>query len=254
MQSMEKLQKALKEFGLSEKEALAYLTGLKYDSFTIMNLAKEAGIKRPTCYTVVEELRKKGLFFEIPGSKKSLYAVEHPRVIINDYRTKLHYMENVIPELEKVIENRSEKPQFQLFKGTKGIQRIFEDMISKPNKEMYSIVSTQHMLDAVGDEFMQSWVEKRIKKKVFSDSIRLLDHEHEKELYTNEKKHLRNVTYIKDEDMSLPYNIHMYENSTAFISGNKDMKGIIITSKAFRETMMSIYNLLKKNIQQKNSQ
>ncbi|MCA9352457.1 hypothetical protein KC866_03675 [Patescibacteria group bacterium] len=243
---MDKLKKALEEFGLSEKEAMVYLTGLKYDSFTIMQIAKETGIKRPTCYMVAEELRKKGLFFEIPRSKKSLYAVEHPRVILNDYQTKLHYMENVIPELEKIIQTRAEKPHFRLFKGVKGMRRIFEDMIKKKNEHLYSIVSTQGMLDAVGDEFMQSWVKKRIKQKVFSDSIRVANDEREDELYVSEKKHLRSITYIDDPELHLPYNIHMYGQNTAFISDTDDMKGFIITSQAFQDTMMSIYNLLKK--------
>lgn len=73
---MKDLIKALATFGLSDKEALIYLTLYKLDEATAYQVAKESGLKRPTVYVLLDELRHKGLVLLTPYPKKQLYRAK----------------------------------------------------------------------------------------------------------------------------------------------------------------------------------
>ena len=59
-------QTQLKKLGLTEKEAKLYINALELGSFSVMGIAHKSGIKRPTCYLILDELVKKGLVSIIP--------------------------------------------------------------------------------------------------------------------------------------------------------------------------------------------
>ena len=54
------LIKSLEKLGLSEKESKIYIEGLGLGKFSVMGISEKTGIKRPTCYLVLEELKKFG--------------------------------------------------------------------------------------------------------------------------------------------------------------------------------------------------
>ena len=53
--------KNLQSLGFSEKESKVYFTLLKIGPSTAYKIAKQSGLKRPTVYIILEELRKKDL-------------------------------------------------------------------------------------------------------------------------------------------------------------------------------------------------
>lgn len=235
--------KTLKKFGLSEKESRLYMTGLKHEKFTVSEISQEAGIKRPTCYVILEELRKKGLAFIIPRSKGRYYALEHPRVMLNDLENKLHQMEKIVPELERMMVEKNKAPELRMFSGVKGMQRIFEEMLETKEKKIYSIVATAGMLKTLGSEYSHFWVNERAKRKIFSESIRVKGEEIEDEQYIDTKL-FRKIYYLK-QNIELPYTIHMYDDNTAFLSDEKETLGFVIQSKKFQQTIQSLYELIR---------
>ena len=59
------------ELGLSDKEALLYLSALKIGPATAQQLALESELKRATVYPYIDSLVEKGLFhIEINGTRK----------------------------------------------------------------------------------------------------------------------------------------------------------------------------------------
>lgn len=86
---MNKVIQALMSLGLSDKEAHVYLALYKIGKGTAYEIAKESGIKRPTVYVLVEELRKRGLALMVPHSKKQLYIARDPNEFIQEYQSKI---------------------------------------------------------------------------------------------------------------------------------------------------------------------
>lgn len=85
---MSKLIQNLVSFGLTEKEAAIYLALYKLGEATAYQIAKESGIKRPTVYVIMDELRKRGLVLVVPHAKKQLFVPKDPTEFIQEYQSK----------------------------------------------------------------------------------------------------------------------------------------------------------------------
>jgi HTH-type transcriptional regulator, sugar sensing transcriptional regulator len=70
----------IKKAGFSEYEAKCYLALLERDSMSVNDIAKLAGIPRPSTYDVLEQLMAKGLVTAIPGKTKR-YAAADPQIL-----------------------------------------------------------------------------------------------------------------------------------------------------------------------------
>ena len=69
----EDIKEILIDFGLSEHEALVYLSSLMLGPSTVNKIAKHSGVKRTTVYPVVESLKRKGIMnIQLKGLNFSL--------------------------------------------------------------------------------------------------------------------------------------------------------------------------------------
>ncbi len=96
---MDKILQALISLGLTEKEAKVYLALYKIGEGTSYEVAKESGIKRPTVYVIMEELRKRGLALVVPHPKKQIYIAKDPNEFIGEYQSKFNRNANDILSL-----------------------------------------------------------------------------------------------------------------------------------------------------------
>ena len=73
--------KLLQALGVGEKLATLYLAGLALGTTTVQELARKAGVRRPTAYIHLDELVKQGLFELVPINKKTYYRATEPEVV-----------------------------------------------------------------------------------------------------------------------------------------------------------------------------
>ena len=72
------MRQILKHLNFSEKEIDVYLTSLKLGSAPISELAKKAGIKRPTTYVILEKLEEKGLVSMSNRKNRLIFVAQIP--------------------------------------------------------------------------------------------------------------------------------------------------------------------------------
>ena len=102
-------QTQLKKLGLTEKEAKLYINALELGSFSVMGIAHKSGIKRPTCYLILDELVKKSLVSIIPSAKKLLYIAEPPEVLIKQAEEQVSLTKSLAPKLNSFYNTDKEK-------------------------------------------------------------------------------------------------------------------------------------------------
>ena len=73
------LKKALKIFGLDEKEQEVYLLLCKHSWITALELSRHSPIKRTTLYRILESLTRKGLIEVQIGDKTTHYNAADPQ-------------------------------------------------------------------------------------------------------------------------------------------------------------------------------
>lgn len=236
------LTKSLEKLGLNEKEAKIYLAGLGLNKFSVMTISEKTGIKRPTCYLILEDLKKKGLITTFPKAKKVLYVAEHPNTLLKNTEGAYNLAKQLMPELQNLIGSGSEKPILKVYVGQKGIQNIFEDMLSE-GKDFYYITSVSDLVESVGQEFLDDWINKRIAKGMKSTSVRIKEGETNYKLYGDAPGNLRTVRYAP-KGFKMPYTMYIYGNKVSFVSKNKELFGFIIESSDMSASMQALFDIV----------
>ncbi len=132
------LEQYLQEIGLPEKEVKVYLHLLSVDQSTVLDLAKQTKIKRPTVYTVLKSLAQKGLISETTNGKKTHYQAEPPERLKSFVeRQKLELDERshvlskeIIPQLKSLQRGEGERPVVKYYEGKEGAISALEELVA----------------------------------------------------------------------------------------------------------------------------
>jgi len=236
------LIKSLKRLGLNEKESRIYITALGLGKFSVLALSEKVEIKRPTCYLVLEDLKRKGLITTFPKARKVLYVAEHPNNLLKNTETAFSLAKKLMPELQSLMGSDIEKPILKVYSGQSGIQNIYEDM-TDDGKDIFYFASVKDLVESVGQEFLDDWIKKRITKGMKSTSIRIKESEMNYKLYGNSPENLRTIRYAPI-GFTMPYTIFIYNNKVAFVSTKKDLFGFVIESPDFVRSIKALFDIV----------
>ena len=118
----------LKQFGLHEKEAQVYLAALALGQGSMSELARKAGLKRPTTYLMVEQLQVAGLLSQTRVGKHLTYAPAHPHRLLELARARLYHTEKTLPELVALYNLPPRKPKIQVYEGLAGVKSLYREL------------------------------------------------------------------------------------------------------------------------------
>jgi sugar-specific transcriptional regulator TrmB len=119
----------LRKLGLTEKEVRVYLMGLELGPSSVQNIAKKAGLTRPTTYEIIKKLEAKGLFVEGKEKRKRYFVAQSPERILGILRVQKREIEEKEREFIRIIaalEARYSKEGIQVFKGKEGLKGLAE--------------------------------------------------------------------------------------------------------------------------------
>ena len=227
--------------GLTEKESKVYLSALEMGKFSVLALSEKTGIKRPTCYLILDDLIRKGLITTFPKAKKILYVAEHPNALLKNAADSYALAKNLMPELQALMETQSEKPLLKVYTGKKGIEGIYEDILETGETFRY-IASVKELTDMVGKDFLDNWIKRRIAKKIQSISIRVEETELDYPLYGAESGNIRDIRYAP-KGFKTPYSIFIYGKKAAFMA-TKDQFGFIVESGDLSVSMRALFDVV----------
>ncbi len=240
------IETTLSRIGLSKKAVKVYLACLQLGISTMTEIAKEANLKRPTTYLVVEELLVKGFVTLQKKGAKNYYAPESPKKLHNLIQFRAREIEQLLPELEALYNEPKEKPSIKVYKGREALKTVYDELYESfvSRKEVLAYTSIgdleKHMPEAIS-EIVKCF--KRNNDYVFRELN--VDDEagrrHAKRMKkTGAKKHF--VRLLKPE-----YRFHntdniIYGNKVAIFSLKKDVSVIVIENKDIAETYRALFN------------
>ena len=105
----------LQHYGFSEKEAKVYLAGLELGSAPGSTIARTAGEKRVTVYSIIKELIKKGYMTELKRNGMNYFSVISPDILASQLEAKYTAFKQKLPELMVLAEKFGNKPKVQFF-------------------------------------------------------------------------------------------------------------------------------------------
>ena len=250
---MDSIRHKLEEVGLSAKAAQVYLALLQLGSGTVHDISARAGIVRTTCYPLLEELQKRGLVTTTRSGKKTIYVAEHPEQLVGSIEKTASLARALIPTLAHVLAGNSKRPKIEIYEGTAGIWRAYEDVIQGEGYEVKAFVPADDVIELAGDRKVKEYIRKRVKKGISLRAIMQKTPLIEKEYAKYNKGDLRESRFIDAKRFPMPVEIDLYPNHSIAITSFRDGIGLIIRSEPIHTALNSIFELLWSSPEQKSS-
>ncbi|MFA6296082.1 MAG: helix-turn-helix domain-containing protein [Patescibacteria group bacterium] len=242
---MSLLSQELIKLGLSDKEAKVYLASLELGYDTVLNIAKKAGINRPTAYFILESLQKKGIVTTFEKDKKTYFASESPDKLVTllnqqkeDLNQKQKEFENILPEFKALFNLPTEKPTVRFFEGRQGLLSMREDFLKTTDKKIEAMYCLDDLNKVFTPEENAKFTDRRAEKNIETFAI-----------YTSingptkRPKAPGERRFIPFDKFPVTADITIYNNKVAIASLKGKLSGVIIENKEIANTVRSLFYL-----------
>ncbi len=245
------IQEFLEEFTLSEREVVIYLTLLKTGPNTIMNLARETGIKRSTTHNNVEELIKKGLVSQTNYGERRMVVAEDPeklKFLMDKKKWRMKKLEEnlpgVIDRINQMVPEAKEKNiiDVKYYEGKDNAMLIYKEAFEAD--ELRSYVN----LKAVSETFPDNaQLFKEAQSKNQSKLIReIIDESHESIAKGSDYASNSNFEFrISKNSINLSsIDVLIYDGKVAMINFGDSITGTVIINPDYYTNSKAIFDIL----------
>lgn len=237
-----RIEESLRNLGLNSKEAKIYVALLELGQTTAYAVAERSGVKRPTTYVVLDELRQKGLALKIPHAKKQLFSAKAPDEFFEEVEERLRVARRALPELLSLTSGTN-KPKTLYFEGDKGVEDFLNYGLEKvAGNEFVGFYAhaegiSKNLLTIIND------YNDRLKRK--NIGIRGIAPEHPTLAYYRErdKAYGRNMKIVPYDTYSANISIDIGPTFVR-IFAPKDMQGVIIENPDIARTIKQIFEMV----------
>lgn len=236
----------LQNYGFSEKEAKVYLTVLELWTSIASTIARRSEIKRVTVYTILDEMKKKGVATETTKDDVKYYSVISPENLLSQLEQKYESFKEKVPEFMALADKFGNKPKIQFFEGLEGMKRMYDDQLSSKT-DLKAFMGRHELNEKLSEYLMNIFIPNRVKNKILAKVI--LSNSPENKAYhkKSDKLVLKESILIADPIFNIADEVLIYDNKVAIaLYTDHDMCGIIIHSHKFFLTIQSIFDLIWK--------
>lgn len=215
------LLKSLIEFGLTDKEAEVYLASLSLGQTTILQIARNSGIKRTTVYSLVESLKQKGLMGMVQQGFKQYYVAENPErleVMIEEKRSKLS---KTLPDLQSLYSVTGDSDLIRYYEGVSGIHAVYDSVLKDMRpKDEYMVVANVDDWFKTDEKYMYDFTMKRAEfarihnvniRILLEDGPRALEYKKKEKLYHAKVKILPKNIKLTADLIVLPRRVMLHQ-------------------------------------------
>lgn len=240
------IEKQLVELGLDGNKAKIYLACLELGRGTVIEIAKQAGIKRTTVYDNIDYLENKSLVTQEFEGNKKFYVARPPKALHELVNEKEEIVKDLVPQLYPLFNALPAKPKIQYFHGHQGIRDVSRGVLTSSSKKVYYLGNMYDYFKILKEEktYSQGFVKEKVERGVWSYAIwkydpRILN------FYTPEKnkKELREVRFAPKE-MELDVFIQLYDDKVGIISTKGEGYAMIMESRDLNRTLKSVFDIL----------
>lgn len=255
-----KIDKSVKnfllDFGLTEKEITVYTTLLKTGPNTIMNLARETGIKRSTTHNTVEELIKKGLVSQTNYGERRMVIAEDPdklKFLMEQKKWDINKLEKNLPDIIDTITHmvptsrETNTSEVKYYTGEKGIQLIYNEALKA--KELRSYANIKKIFEIFPDNsdiFTQSHKNNKDLNlwEIVEDSDIARNYA---EKFTAKERYHYKVSPVSFTAGAL--DVLIFDGRVAIISVKEGVTGMVISNEDYFNNTKEVFDFVWRSLQ-----
>ena len=232
------LEEILIKVGLDEKEAKVYIALLDLGNEKVHEIAKKAGIKRPTAYVVLEQLYSKNFVIKNYHQQRAFYSAEKPDIILRSLKEKENMLLQALPLFQARMATSKIKPKVRIYEGRAGIEKVYDEIYTSPSVCFFG------SLKNLSEEFVGR--KDKMKEIIKSKDINVRD------LLTHDPKDLDfgfaaiGQNYegrVVPKEFDLYTDGAIYGDQIAILSIKKELFAVVIESKEVADTFRSLFEL-----------
>lgn len=137
-----RVEKALREIGLTEYETLAYLALVKSGEVTARKISNSTSIPYSKVYSVLDRLEQKG-WVEVRGGRPRLYYPRSPVEALRVEHLRMEsrfetFQEFIVSELQPLYERRDikERPEIWIVRGAENVASNLNEILGRVKREL----------------------------------------------------------------------------------------------------------------------
>ena len=240
------LIETLKNYWFSEKEAKVYLACLELWNALVSSIARHSWEHRITTYSILKDLKKRGVATELTKNKVKYFSVIEPEQLLDQEEKKVEKLKKVMPELLAISNAFWNKPKVYFYEWFEKVKNLFKQIVDEwdnLSEEFLTFVWTQNMDKRFDDFFKNEFVEYRKFQKNPTKAIITK----EKSNYWNYHQDMHNTLIIDDPIFEMWNEIVIYWKNIAILSyKEKEIYWLIIESEVLSKALKSMFNLIWK--------
>jgi sugar-specific transcriptional regulator TrmB len=227
----------LEKIGFSPNEIKVYLTLNKNGSTKAGKIAKLAHIDRSSAYNSLKSLQEKGMVSYVMIGQIKFFQATGPRRILDYLKEQEDDVQEILPQLQEMHKSKKQEGQVRLFKGYKGVQSVFLDII-RTGEDNY-VFGSEGQFSKRMEDFAHKF--KLLKKKA-KIHTKVLMRKSTRELDTK----LSNHKYIPNVSES-PAVTNIYGDKIAIIIWTDEPEAIVIENASAAKAYKSYFDFMWKH-------
>jgi len=239
------LEESLRDLGFGARKAKLYVSLLESGSGSAAKLAKAAGVKRTTAYEILDELCREGLASQSFSGGRRLFAAEPPEGLLSQAQKRLSLIDGLMPSLRSLFRHAGSHPKVRFFEGQEGIKTVYSELLQC--KEYFYFGSMSSTIDVVGESYLERFVKERVRKRIWSNGIRIREHETSLPFLLPGDRNYRRIRYLdfpKGRDLGDVANLMLYGKKVSVYSTTRENFAMIIESQELNGILKLVWDCL----------
>lgn len=234
----------LERLDLKGRQAKVYLALLQLGSASAIEIAKYTKLKHPTVYDVLDLLREKQLVCETLSGRRRLFSPENPARLAEIENRRKEALDAVLPDLHALYRGGEKRPRVHYYEGAEGGEALQAALLDVRSKEYFYFGAVQEMLKLSSPEREAEYVRQRIRRGIWSWSIRNRAREVAEEYMLPGERNLRHVRYFPRAISDNISGLYLFDETVAVASGLKENYTIFIESGELFILMKSLWQCM----------
>ena len=239
------LMEQLERLDLKGRQAKVYLALLQLGSASAIEIAKYTKLKHPTVYDVLDLLREKQLVCETVSGRRRLFSPEDPARLAEIENRRKEALDAVLPDLYALYRGGEKRPRVHYYEGAEGGEALRSALLNVKAKEYFYFGAVREMLKLSTPECEAEYVRQRIRRGIWSWSIRNRAREMPEEEYMRPgEKNLRHVRYFPRAISDNISTLYLFYRTVAIASGLKENYTVFLESEELFILMKSLWQCM----------
>lgn len=242
-----KLEDVLMKAGLTEKEAAVYSAVMGLGPSTVLKIARAAGLKRTTVYSVLESLKQKGLIYIEMSGFKQFYRAENPVKLAGLLERRKKEFDSSLPELLGLYNFKAGESSIKYYEGLEAVKSVYENLLKDVQSgEDYLIVGDDVGWFRLDKDYFQDFVERRGKLNIKIRS--LLQDSSEAQRHKGYARNFNESIKILPKDTVLKTNMVIIPSRVVIQQLVPSVNAIVIETKSVVKMHRELFEIIWRSI------